>query len=973
MSIAGETLAKVLFWRRFAAIGFGSFFTFMLHFFIFFTGYDSKIKNKKRFYTLLYLPAFIVLLGFTYFPQLNPAQYNMIQTPMGWINIAANNIWDMFFIVYYVTYFSASILLLWRWGRQSSNPKDKRTSNILIISFITNVIVGSLIDIFGNLVFSVDLPQLAPILTVFPSIVIYYFIRRHGLLSPEQVNEDALLMSEQIRVKLSVYISASFLFAGMVSFISGFFFTDDYDILNLLLISGIFEFFAVLVQLIQRIIKNKAIKDIILAVMFSVTVPIFIFLNFDKVGASIWAFPFTLLILSILYDKNFIRIMLSVSIILTQIVLWALNPEAIVTIDNSNHIIRLAIFLTGIWFANLGSRIFQTKLNENAEQIGFQKITTEISTEFISINEQNLRSKFDNALSKLGTFLNPDRIYIYIFDESSGKDKLTCFGIWNNENVIDNKDLIKEITESEYPRFVKRIQVGNIITLSNIFNFESATGDELPKLLGSKDKAFVAIPIILKNKVFGFFGVDSQAMTKQWSDTKLGFFRIISSVFSAAFERIQQEREIIELAYYDQLTKLPNRFLFRDRLAQMIYLSERTNNTLAVIFLDIDAFKSINDSVGHDGGDTLLKELAGQLVKTLRKSDTIARFGGDGFMILLPNLPSTHVISKIADKVLHIFDTPFVINEQEFFITASAGISVYPYDGKDADSLIKNADLAMNKAKELGKNRYMFCTEDMKEEVLVKMRLTNNLFRVIDKHELLLYYQPQIDTKTGRIVGAEALLRWSHPEYGLLLPHMFIPLAEQIGLIGSIGDWVLREACRQCKEWHDNGLTKICMSVNVSPLQLQRPDFVRHVQQILDETKLDAKYLELELTESAAESNSENITDILNLLKEMGITISIDDFGTEYSSLSRLSSMPIDRIKLDMRFIHSIDKSDKQNAIIKSIIELSHILGLQVVAEGVETEAQLNFLRKHTCDMIQGFYFYRPLPPDKLGKILLEE
>jgi diguanylate cyclase (GGDEF)-like protein len=650
--------------------------------------------------------------------------------------------------------------------------------------------------------------------------------------------------------------------------------------------------------------------------------------------------------------------------------MWILKPEITITIGSANHIIRLSIFLTAIWFANLGSRIFQSKLSENAEQIGFQKITTEISTEFISVNEQNLRKKIDLALSKLGNFLNSDRIYIYMFDEDNDKNNLTCHGLWKNDNTIDNKDIDKEISISNYPRFVQRIQVGNIITLSNISDYKSTTGDELPILLGSKEKAFVAMPIITKNNVYGFFGVDSPATTKQWSDTQLDFFRIISLIFSATFERIQQEQEIIELAYFDHLTKLPNRILFRDRVSQMIRLSERTNNTLAVIFLDLDAFKSVNDTIGHDGGDTLIIKLAEQLTKTLRKSDTVARFGGDEFLIMLSNLPSTDVIPMIADKILHIFDKPFVINEQEFFVTASAGISVYPFDGKDADSLVKNADLAMYKAKELGKNRYIFCTDDMREEVLFRMRLTNNLFRALDKNELKLYYQPQINTSNEKIVGAEALLRWFHPEYGLINPGLFIPLAEQIGLIGSIGDWVLKEACRQCRQWQENELTDISIAVNVSLLQLKHPKFVSRVEQILKETKLEAKYLELELTESAAVSTSDYIIDVLHSLKDLGITISIDDFGTEYSSLSRLSSMPIDRIKLDMHFIHSIDKSEKQNAIIKSIIELSHILGLQVVAEGVETEAQLKFLRQHKSDIIQGFYFHRPIPPDEFKDLL---
>lgn len=971
MSVAAESLSVVLFWRRFSAIGFGAFFTIMLHFFIVFTSHGVE-KCRLRFYLLLYLPTIVVYLGFTYFPQLNPEQYNMIRTPLGWVNIAANNIWDIFFMAYYVIYFLTSLFLVWRWGRQSNNPSEKKSSRIIIISFLSTTIIGSTIDIFGNIIFSLHIPQLAPILIVIPALIIYYVIRRYGILNPRNINENAILMSDQIRSIVTNYISAALVFACMISFIVHYFLLDKNDIGLTILYCFIFVFTAVIIQLVQSFVKQKPLKDILISVIFALIVPILEFRYYSLAGTTIWAFPFTIIIVSILYDQSFVQLILYVSIILTQIVMWILLPEATVTINSAHHIIRLAIFFAAIWFSNLASRIYRNKLNENAEQLGFQKITTEISTEFISVNEQNLNKKIDLALSKLGSFLISDRIYIYMFDieNDNNKDILKRYGIWVDEDLQDMKDLEKVISIDNYPRLIKRIQVGNIITLSNIEDPLSSIGGELAYFLGSSKKAFVAMPIIIKNKVYGFLGMDCKAMNKRWPETQLDFLKIISLIFSATFERIQQEQEIIELAYFDHLTKLPNRFLFRDRVSQLICLSGRTSDTLAVVFLDIDAFKSINDIVGHDGGDKLIINLSKQLTATLRKTDTIARFGSDEFLILLTNLSSTDVIKGIVEKILHVFDKSFLIDGQEFFVTASAGISVYPYDGMDADTLIKNANLAMYKSKELGNNHYMFCTKDMKEEVLYKMRLTNNLFRALDRNELMLYYQPQVCTKTGKIIGAEALLRWFHSDYGLILPGIFIPLAEQTGLIGSIGDWVLNEACRQCKEWHLKGLPDIHVSVNVSFLQLKNPNFVQRVQEVLSEYDLDAKYLELELTESAAVRNSDYIMSVLNELKEMGITISIDDFGTEYSSLSRLSSMPIDKIKLDMQFIHSIDMSEKENAIIKSIIELSHILGLSVVAEGVETEPQLNFLKEHHNDVVQGYYFYRPLPPDDFEDVL---
>jgi diguanylate cyclase (GGDEF)-like protein len=967
MAIATDTLAKVLFWRRFAALGFGAFFSIMLHFFIEFTGHSAS-RCRNRFYPLLYLPTLIIYLGFTYFPKLNPKQYNMVYTEAGWTNIAANNLWDVFYILFYLSYFLTSIFLLWKWGKSSNSPRDKRSSKIIIYSFLFTLFIGALTDTFSNLLFSIDIPQLAPIFIVFPSIVIYYTIRKYGLLNPEHINDDAILMSDQIRGRVSNYISAAFLFAAMVNLTANRFFSVDNKPGFTIAVTVMFALTSVAIQLIHRFIKSKTIKDIIIAAIFSLIVPILIFRFFDSAGTTVWAFPFTLLIVSTIFDSNFIQIISSVSIILSATVMWILKPEATTNISHSDHMARVAIFLSAIWFSRFVSKIFQSKLKENAEQIDLQKLTTEISTEFISISEQNLQKKIDTALSNMGELLKPDRIYIYTFDES--RDSLICQDLWKANDIINDSNIGQIITADEYPEFIKRIQVGNIMTLSDMSGAPPLVGNELIRLLGAADKAFIVMPIIIKNKVYGFLGVDRKALTKPWPERQLDFFRIISLILSAAYERIQQEKEIIKLAFYDYLTKLPNRFLFRDRVTQMISLSERTNNTLAIIFLNLDTFKAINDTIGIDGGDSLLIKLAEQLKRVLRKSDSIARFGGDEFLIMVSNISSIDIIKNVVEKILDIFEKPFVINEQEFFISANAGIAVYPYDGKDADSLIKNADLAMYKAKELGTNRYMFCTDDMREEVLLKMRLTNNLFRVIDKQELKLYYQPQVSTKTGRIVGAEALLRWFHPDLGYIRPELFIPLAEQTGLIGSIGEWVLKEACRQCKEWIDSGISDIRIAVNVSFLQLKHPKFVDRVKQILQETKLDAKYLELELTESTAVSNSPFIIDALHSLKEMGIAISIDDFGKEYSSLSRLSTMPIDNIKLDMQFIQSIHKSDKENAIIKSIIELSHILGLNVVAEGVETESQLEFLKEHGSDIIQGYFLYHPVPADEFENIL---
>ncbi len=357
------------------------------------------------------------------------------------------------------------------------------------------------------------------------------------------------------------------------------------------------------------------------------------------------------------------------------------------------------------------------------------------------------------------------------------------------------------------------------------------------------------------------------------------------------------------------------------------------------------------------------------MTQRLRKTDTIARFGGDEFLILVNNLANEMDMARIADNIMEMFAHPFNVEDQEFFITGSAGVAVYPFDGEDAETLIKNADIAMYIAKEQGKNQYILCTNDMKEEVKKNIRLSNQLHRVQERNELAVYYQPQVRLSTGEIVGLEALLRWRHPDMGMIPPKAFIPLAEMNGTINSIGEWVLKTAVYQNKRWQQMGFPHLRIAVNLSVIQFGNPNFVSNMDKLLKESGLDPKYLELEITESVATKEGTHIVGALNKLKQLGVSISIDDFGTEYSSLNRLKALPIDRIKIDMQFIQGIERSEKDQAITKIIINLAKSLGLEVLAEGVETMPQLEFLNQKMCDDVQGFYYYKPMPADEIEKL----
>ena len=439
-----------------------------------------------------------------------------------------------------------------------------------------------------------------------------------------------------------------------------------------------------------------------------------------------------------------------------------------------------------------------------------------------------------------------------------------------------------------------------------------------------------------------------------------------AAVFSDISERKRTEERIKNLAYFDVLTALPNRRLFTDRLQMAIAHAHRHGSQLAIMFLDLDLFKRINDSLGHGVGDQVLCEVATRLVHCVREGDTVARLGGDEFVVLLPELDHLEDVAKLADRVICQVKQPLKVDEQELYVTASVGIAIYPEDGLTDETLIKNADTAVYRAKDLGRNSYQLYTPAMNARSFEHLAMEAALRHALERHEFVLVYQGKIDLLSRRMSGVEALLRWRHPEMGLVSPAEFIPLAENMGLISEIGAWVLRTACRQCQSWQQLGLPKVRMAVNVSTLQFREGDIVELVRRSLAESGLAPQYLELEITESVLMQRVEENALVLQQLRAMGVHISIDDFGTGYSSLSYLKRIPIDALKIDRSFVKDITEDGDGATIVSTIIDLAHNLKLRAVAEGVETQEQAQFLRARGCDEIQGFLVSRPVSAEDL-------
>ena len=482
-------------------------------------------------------------------------------------------------------------------------------------------------------------------------------------------------------------------------------------------------------------------------------------------------------------------------------------------------------------------------------------------------------------------------------------------------------------------------------------------------------RSLAALPLFVGTEIVAVFMIFA-ADVGVFDHEEMKLLSELAADVSFGLEYIAKEEKLNYLAYYDILTGLANRNLLNDRLKQALAHANRIDRIVAAAFVDLDHFKLINDGVGHGAGDQLLKEVGARLLACAREGDTVARLGGDEFALVLLDLPNAESVSPAVQRALDAVSHPIHVTDQEFNVTCSIGVALYPQDGKNAGMLLSNAEAAMYRAKELGRGNVQFFAREMNAKISERLLLEGNLRRAIERGELSLHYQPRIDLRTGRITGAEALLRWQSGKAGLVPPDKFIPIAEESGLIVPIGEWVIRQVCAQNKAWQGRGLPPICVSVNISARQFRQKNLPQLIATALGETRLDPRCLELELTESMMMHNVELAVGTLRELKAMGLELSIDDFGTGYSSLSYLKRFSVGRLKIDQSFVRDIASDPDDAAITQAVISLGHSLGLKVTAEGVETEEQLAFLKGSGCDDAQGYYLGKPVPPSEFESLL---
>lgn len=966
MAINAPTLQQCLFWRRVSALGWGSMYGFLLHFSLAYSR-NPNVRRIKGLHPLIYAPAFVTVFVFGIFNGTAQHQYLFIWTSVGWVNHSYNNLWDLFFDVYYIGYMVLSLILIGIYGWKSPSEKIKKQVRIILFSFFAAFLAGTGTDILFNSVLSIYIPQVAPIIILIPVITIYYSIMRYGLMKPGQINENEVILTESARPKVYGNLSKALVAGGFLSFIVQY--MNYHNVSRSILPSGLILLMGVFLHFFKSIKASDYAKDILLLVIVFVTVPGIILQFIDYGGVTVWSVSFLFIVVSMVFNKPVVLISTSISIVSTEVLLWMIKPEVKLSLDASDYVGRLGILCITIWFSYYVNKVYIRRLGKNADQLNLQMFISEVSSDFINVDQTNIEEKMNWVLAIIGKLFSMDRINILLFD--SEHSVVDCTNIWNAEKKSMSGNYRLDVSSENFSWMMDELLSSELIYVPDINKLSGDAAGVREVFNGRGVCSFVAIPIEEKGNTMKLLEFTSTDTQKTWRDEEIRTMNIIANIFDDALSKVEAEKEISHMAYHDHLTGLPNRRLFTDRLSQAIALAKRTEKMVGVVYIDLDSFKSINDAIGHEGGDLLLKLLSKKLVNVLRTSDTVSRYGGDEFLILLNNIADDKDIGKLAEKLMMVVREPIIVAGQEFSLTTSIGVSVYPFDGRDIDTLIRHADTAMYKAKENGKNKYVISSTELKDEVFKKIKLTNNLHRALAREELYLNYQPQVSASTGAIIGMEALIRWRHPEMGFVSPVVFIPIAEQTGVIYEIGEWVLRTACSQNKKWQDAGHKPVCIAVNVSAHQLRNDQFTNRLKQILDETGLDPKYLEVEITESAAMSETGNVATQLGEIRKLGVMIAIDDFGTDYSSLSRLKALPIDKIKIDKQFVDGIEEGEKDQAIVRTILNLAQNLNLRAIAEGVEDERQLAFLKKEGCEEIQGYFYFKPLPVEEIEKLFI--
>ncbi len=976
MASHAEQVGAFLFWRRVGAVGWALMWAFTVHFVVVISGHEAGIRKLKWPYVAIYLPAALNILFFSILPSAEQ-NFTLVATHFGWVTLWRNSLLMNLYALYMVLSAGACFLLLRQWAAKENSPAVKKQARLLQIALAFAVITGSSSEYIVNTFLHSKVPQLSAILIMVPIIAVIYSIRRYNILDTSlsvPFTPLGRVLNEKIRRTIFDTVGYVFIGGGIAHMFINYFW-DGKPFVYSMLTGGLFVITGEFISYLDVLFKKVTTQERIFYSFTGLAGAFLAVLYRDQGGITVWGIPLLFLIVLIPFPSSTYLSFMSLFTLLAPFYLAYVRPTVDTVVGIFDYLLRFIIMLVAVFLARYVSTIYRERLEENAEQIRFQRAVSRLSESLSQATAAEYEMTIENTLRNVAAFMKANRVSVWLLDQNR---EIHSYSLVTDPVASSVRfEASPLLRASQYPYWTKLLHGAkreeiHILDTSDIPLFAK---EEAAYCQRFGVRNFLLIPLLTSTDVaMGTLNIENTGDASIADDQRARDYRdIAANTLASYLARVRSEEQIRYLAYHDPLTGLLNREVFRNQVNEAIREKSVNNGHFALVFIDLDTFKNINDTAGHESGDRLLVRVARGLTGALSKADVVARFGGDEFLILLKSAEESGQLIATAEKLLQLFSQPITIAKQEIFVTASMGIAIYPQHGTTASALMQNADTAMYAAKAAGKNRYQVYEEGMSTSTLMDRRaLFNDLHRVTERGELYLLYQPIVELRSHRIIAVESLLRWQHPRLGLIMPGDFIRVAEETGLIRAIGRWVTWQVCLTGKRLLEDG-HDITISMNVSSESLREANMAKSLQETIKNTGMNPRYLDLEITESAAVKDPEMTAKILAELRDYGVSITLDDFGVEYSSLGRLRAFPLDHIKIDQSFVQGISLNTKDENIIRNILVLAETMGIKVVAEGVETDVQARFLNELNCHYAQGFYFSQPLHYEELVEQLQQQ
>ena len=978
LSNSASTAEVSAFWRSFSVFGWGVFYSILLHFVLILTKTESRL-NKRIMHSMIYLPALINIILFAPLGLVAEQQYEMVQTDFGWVNTIPLDIWGIWFIVYYSVFLLASLILLVRWWKNiEPHTPLKRQATYFLISILVPLILGVATETLPDILGESSLPQLTIIFLMIPMTTLYTASRKFGLLlkrkrlTPVLRGADKLL--DDGRLRLFETVTAIFVIGSTLSFLIGYFCLKR-PLENELLYAAALLLIGIFIRFLPFITSNHAIQNTIFLIINTLSLFYMMRVNADTGALTIWAVYILFFLYTVVLNSDIHAILFLAAILIIQVVLGIIYPEVSVTVDWNQYILRISLIVLTFIAVRYLTNEYASKIEGYKQFAREQEVLERISSSFISVNIENAKEKTDEMLEMSADILGFNHAYIIKFDDDYEDATILNTCVKNVKSASFPFYPGMKVKTATLPMAQSLITKDATVTYGDYANLAADEADKQDDFFLTRGiNSFFALPIEVNKKVIGMIIIEYYDLSDiSYSESRLYFLKMMANILGDAKQKTLYESMLYDYAYFDEITKLANANMLIKRLEQTIQ-DRQGSDKIAVLDIELENLRMINDTFGHNVGEQIMAGSAVILENLLGGCCDISRAGEGEFVVVLPDVEDIEQIEDCAHRLLNAFSNPVStsIGIEALFVVIRIGISVYPDDGRDALTLLKNANLAGYEARSSGEP-IVFYTEQLESHIAENTLFTNKLFKSLENEEFFLEFQPQVSCITEKTVGIEALLRWTSDGNRRVPPDRFIPILEQTGLIYDVGLWVLEQALQEHKRLIAHGFPPLRVSVNLSVVQFEGEDFISDVAKIIEDSGVDPKYLELEITESLFSKDPEDVLKKLYELKELGVSIAIDDFGKGYSSLNRLKVVPFDRIKIDKEIIDYIDLDRKVAPITGIIILLARTFKAEITAEGIETKEQAEFLKSLDCDEIQGYYYSRPLSTEALEEFLKED